>query len=60
MIDTELVADGEHIADDLSATIKLIGEEMSEKMFDAMVEFVQSYIVVSVETALESPQWFKQ
>lgn len=60
MINTELVADGEHIADDLSELIKLVGEEMSEKMFDAMVEFVQTYIEISVETVLEFPEWFKQ
>lgn len=60
MINTELVADREHIADDLSESIKLVGEEMSEKMFDAMVEFVQTYIELSVETVLEFPEWFKQ
>ena len=60
MINTELIADSEHIADDLSESIKLVGEEMSEKMFDAMVEFVQTYIELSVETVLESPEWFKQ
>ena len=60
MINTELVADREHIADDLNESIKLVGEEMSEKMFDAMVEFVQTYIELSVETVLEFPEWFKQ
>ena len=44
MTDTELVAAlREHIEDDLSEAIKLVGEAMSVKMFNAIVEFVLEF-----------------
>ena len=62
MINTDLVADTEHIADDIKATLCLhggdVGLELTGKQLDALVEFVREYIEVSIETVLEFPEWF--
>ena len=57
-INTELVAHGEHIADDLADTLSEVGLELTEAQLDKLVEFVQAYIETSIETVLENPEWF--
>ena len=57
-INTDLVAHGEHIADDLTDTLSEVGLELTGAQFDKLVEFVQGYIEVSIETVLENPEWF--
>jgi hypothetical protein len=55
---TDLVADSEHIADDLNDMLKEANIELTEKQFESFIEFVQAYIQNSVETVLEFPEWF--
>lgn len=55
---TDLVADSEHIADDLTDMLKTADIELNEKQFESIIEFVQAYIQSSVETAIEFPEWF--
>lgn len=58
MINTDLVAHGEHIADDLVDTLSDAGLELTETQLDKLIEFVQGYIETSIETVLEYPEWF--
>jgi len=55
---TDLVADSEHIADDLTDMLKEANIELNQKQFETIIEFVQAYIQNSVETAIEFPEWF--
>ena len=57
-INTDLVAHGEHIADDLVDTLSDAGLELTEAQLDKLIEFVQGYIETSIETVLENPEWF--
>ena len=58
MINTDLVAHEEHIADDLVDTLSDAGLKLTETQLDKLIEFVQGYIVTSIETVLENPEWF--
>ena len=55
VINTNMVAPGEHIIDDVYDTFPNIDDAMAQKI----VEFTQAYIRVAVEVALESPEWFE-
>ena len=52
---TDLVAHGEHIADDL-ASLEL---QLDDKQIEVLTTFVQQYIQAAVERVAESPEWFE-
>ena len=54
-INTDLIAHGEHIADDL-ASLKL---KLNDEQIEALTEFVQQYMQTAVERVLEFPEWFE-
>lgn len=56
---TDLVADSEHISEDLQDTLDDAGIKLTTKQQALLIEFVQIYMHVAIETALESPKWFK-
>jgi hypothetical protein len=55
---TDLIAHGEHIADDL-ASLEL---QLDDKQIEVLTEFVQRYIQTAVERGVEFPlvpEWFE-
>ena len=54
-INTDLIAHGEHIADDL-ASLEL---KLNDEQIEALTEFVQQYMQTAVERVLEFPEWFE-
>ena len=52
---TDLVAHGEHIADDL-ASLEL---NLDDKQIEVLTEFVQRYIQTAVETVIDNQEWFE-
>lgn len=56
-VNTDLVAHGEHIMDDLLECFPNIKDE---EVASKLVEFVQSYIAAAVETTLDNPEWFTE
>jgi len=53
---TELVADSEHIAEDVSDMFPELDEATKAKI----VDMIETYIEVSIETVLENPEWFEE
>lgn len=51
---TELVADSEQITDDVSEMFP----ELDEATKARIVDMIETYIEVSIETVLENPEWF--
>lgn len=54
-INTDLVAHGEHIMDDLFECFPNIKDK---ELASKLVEFVQSYIAAAVEITLDNSEWF--
>jgi len=52
---TDLIAHGEHIADDI-ASLEL---KLNDEQIEALTEFVQQYMQTAVERVLEFPEWFE-
>lgn len=52
---TDLVAHGEHIADDL-ASLEL---QLDDKQIEVLTTFVQQYIQSAVETVIDNQEWFE-
>jgi hypothetical protein len=57
MNNTELVADDEHIFDDVEAVFE--NDNLDEAVKAKIVEMIETYIATSIETVLENPEWFK-
>lgn len=52
---TELVADSEHIAEDVDDMFPGLDDATKAKI----VDMIETYIEVSIETVLENPEWFE-
>ena len=50
----ELIADSEHIGDDVEDVFSELDEATKAKI----VEMIETYIEVSIETVVENPEWF--
>lgn len=52
---TELVADSEHIAEDVDDMFPELDEATKTKI----VDMIETYIEVSIECVVENPEWFE-
>ena len=52
----ELIADSEHIGDDVEDVFSELDEATKAKI----VEMIETYIEVSIETVVENPEWFAE
>jgi hypothetical protein len=55
---TDLVADSEHIADDVDVVFE--NDNLSDSVKERIVEMIETYIASSIETVLENPEWFAE
>jgi hypothetical protein len=55
---TDLVADSEHIADDVDAVFE--NDNLSDSVKVKIAEMIETYIASSIETVLENPEWFNE
>ena len=53
---TDLVADSEHIADDVDAVFE--SDNLSDSVKEKIAEMIETYIATSIETVVDNPEWF--
>ena len=56
---TDLVADSEHISEDLQDFLDDAKIKLNCKQEALLIEFIQVYMHTAIETALDEPDWFK-